>query len=379
VTRSKLDDQPTRWICGAPRDRPPSRADEPAPDTGAGSFSVRQSVTMSADLADRDISDHRSGNSVVRAWARVRPRRPARGRRGRRCRPRLARDGRGLREHPPGLGHRATRRPRTRPPPDPKGPGDPGPLRCHRRGGRRGRPGVPPGGHRGGRRRRGAPAGCLGLDRGLGGRPPAGAHRRHCRDAHGRRASSARRRPATPTRGGRRCGPQRGRRGRDDDHDLRPRLLLDHGARKAAAYATAFCPWTGAGARRLERCRAPARWLGEGQLVLMGRWPSPPALPTGCWAAVSHPAGATRPDGADPHRPALGATGAARRGRTAAGPAGAGLIVYLVIQFVEGNLLVPIVMRGSVGISPFVVLVSCSSVARSAASSGADGVPSQPS
>jgi predicted PurR-regulated permease PerM len=34
------------------------------------------------------------------------------------------------------------------------------------------------------------------------------------------------------------------------------------------------------------------------------------------------------------------------------------LIVYIVIQFVEGNLLVPIVMRGSVGISPFVVLVS---------------------
>jgi predicted PurR-regulated permease PerM len=34
------------------------------------------------------------------------------------------------------------------------------------------------------------------------------------------------------------------------------------------------------------------------------------------------------------------------------------LIVYLVIQLVEGNLLVPIVMRGSVGISPFVVVVS---------------------
>jgi predicted PurR-regulated permease PerM len=34
------------------------------------------------------------------------------------------------------------------------------------------------------------------------------------------------------------------------------------------------------------------------------------------------------------------------------------LIVYLIIQLVEGNLLVPIVMRGSVGISPFVVLVS---------------------
>ena len=34
------------------------------------------------------------------------------------------------------------------------------------------------------------------------------------------------------------------------------------------------------------------------------------------------------------------------------------LIVYLIIQLVEGNLLVPVVMRGSVGISPFVVLVS---------------------
>ena len=34
------------------------------------------------------------------------------------------------------------------------------------------------------------------------------------------------------------------------------------------------------------------------------------------------------------------------------------LIVYVVIQLVEGNLLVPVVMRGSVGISPFVVLVS---------------------
>ena len=34
------------------------------------------------------------------------------------------------------------------------------------------------------------------------------------------------------------------------------------------------------------------------------------------------------------------------------------LIVYIVIQLVEGNLLVPVVMRGSVGISPFVVLVS---------------------
>lgn len=34
------------------------------------------------------------------------------------------------------------------------------------------------------------------------------------------------------------------------------------------------------------------------------------------------------------------------------------LIVYVIIQLVEGNLLVPVVMRGSVGISPFVVLVS---------------------
>ncbi|HVQ22851.1 MAG TPA: AI-2E family transporter [Candidatus Saccharimonadia bacterium] len=34
------------------------------------------------------------------------------------------------------------------------------------------------------------------------------------------------------------------------------------------------------------------------------------------------------------------------------------LIVYLVIQLIEGNFLVPVVMRGSVGISPFVVLVS---------------------
>ena len=34
------------------------------------------------------------------------------------------------------------------------------------------------------------------------------------------------------------------------------------------------------------------------------------------------------------------------------------IIVYLIIQLVEGNLLVPVVMRGSVGIPPFVVLVS---------------------
>ena len=34
------------------------------------------------------------------------------------------------------------------------------------------------------------------------------------------------------------------------------------------------------------------------------------------------------------------------------------IVVYLIIQVVEGNLLVPVVMRGSVGIPPFVVLVS---------------------
>jgi predicted PurR-regulated permease PerM len=34
------------------------------------------------------------------------------------------------------------------------------------------------------------------------------------------------------------------------------------------------------------------------------------------------------------------------------------IFVYLIVQLVEGNVLVPIVMRGSVGISPFVVLVS---------------------
>ena len=34
------------------------------------------------------------------------------------------------------------------------------------------------------------------------------------------------------------------------------------------------------------------------------------------------------------------------------------IIVYLVIQVVEGNVLVPVVMRNSVGISPFVIIVS---------------------
>ena len=33
-------------------------------------------------------------------------------------------------------------------------------------------------------------------------------------------------------------------------------------------------------------------------------------------------------------------------------------LIYLVLQFVEGNVLVPIVMRNTIGISPFLVILS---------------------
>jgi predicted PurR-regulated permease PerM len=33
-------------------------------------------------------------------------------------------------------------------------------------------------------------------------------------------------------------------------------------------------------------------------------------------------------------------------------------VVYIVLQFIEGNVLVPIVMKNSIGLSPFIVIVS---------------------
>jgi predicted PurR-regulated permease PerM len=34
------------------------------------------------------------------------------------------------------------------------------------------------------------------------------------------------------------------------------------------------------------------------------------------------------------------------------------LVVYVAIQFIEGNVLVPMIMRNTVGLSPFIVLLS---------------------